>query len=78
MSLDSIMAQTATNFGPLGLLILYLIWKETRDRKDRLDREHIQIEYDRERLEADKKMASTLAALTAAILKGRRADDDAG
>lgn len=47
-------------FGPLGLMIGYLVWKDTRK-----DDERQQVE--RERTESDKALAAALSALTVTI-----------
>ena len=47
-------------FGPLGLMIGYLVWKDTRK-----DDEHVQIQ--KERTESDKALAAALMALTVTI-----------
>jgi hypothetical protein len=49
-----------SNFGPNGLFIGYLIWRELRtDGKN--------MTYNQARLECDKTLASSLGALTAVI-----------
>ena len=50
----------AGQFGPMGLFVAYLIWREQRTAKVALD-------YNQARLEADKALASSLGALTAVI-----------
>ncbi|WP_303763845.1 hypothetical protein [Sphingobium yanoikuyae] len=47
-------------FGPLGLMIAYLIWDKSRkdDERDKIQKE---------RTEADKALAASLAALTVTI-----------
>jgi hypothetical protein len=49
-----------SQFGPLGLFIGYLVWKDTRK-----DDERHQVE--RERTESDKALAAALSALTVTI-----------
>ncbi len=49
-----------SQFGPLGLLIVYFIWRDDRAEKRRG-------ETDKERAEADKALASALTALTVTI-----------
>jgi hypothetical protein len=71
---------TWQEFGSLGfggLLLGYMVWKETNDRKDRAKREEDHAQYRRERLEADKdetesrnRLATALSAL-ATIITGR-------
>lgn len=67
-----------SNFGAFGILVAFLIWKDFRAEaaRQRLEEAHKaelaamqerRIAYDRERLEADKALAASLAALTAAI-----------
>lgn len=69
--------QMASGFGMGGLLLCYMVWKETNDRKDRAKREDEHAQFRRERLEADKeetesrnKLAASLSAL-ATIITGR-------
>lgn len=47
-------------FGPLGVFIAYLIWRESRGDKERAG-------IDKERTEADKALAAALSALTVTI-----------
>jgi hypothetical protein len=67
-----------SNFGAFGILVAFLIWKDIRADNARLkaEQEHLaekklqderRLAYDRERLEADKALAASLAALTSAI-----------
>lgn len=67
-----------SNFGAFGILVAFLIWKDVRSdaARGKAEREHKaeiaamqerRIAYDRERLEADKALAASLAALTSAI-----------
>lgn len=56
----SIIADLASQFGPTGLIIGYLVWEKLTTGKEKLA-------FDRERLEADKALAASLAALTTAI-----------
>jgi hypothetical protein len=59
MSLESIIG-LAGQFGPMGLFVAYLIWREQRTAG-------VAMEYNKARLEADKALASSLGALTAVI-----------
>lgn len=72
----------AGQWGPMGLLIGYLLWSDHRravaqDKMDekkgaeRLRLEEKRIAFDRERLECDKALAAGLAALTA-VIQGRK------
>jgi len=47
-------------FGPLGLMIMYLMWREKAGAEKRG-------QIERERAEADKALASALSALTVTI-----------
>lgn len=67
-------SQLATNWGPMGLLVGYLIYKDWSERKARLEMDKARLEYDKARLEADKAMSGALASLTTAILKGEKHD----
>lgn len=46
----------ASQFGPMGLFVGYLIWRELRNEK-----------LSRDRIETDKSIATAMALLTAAI-----------
>ena len=59
MGIESILS-LAGQFGPMGLFIAYLIWREQRTAGAAM-------EYNKARLEADKALASSLGALTAVI-----------
>ncbi len=50
----------AGQFGPMGLLVAYLVWRELRSEGKRMA-------YDQARLEADRALASSLGALKAVI-----------
>jgi hypothetical protein len=56
----SLILELATRFGPVGLIIGWLVWERMTTARERLA-------YDRERLEADRQLAASLAALTAVI-----------
>lgn len=60
MAETSIISELAQNFGPTGLIIGYLVWDRLTTQKERMA-------FDRARLEADKSLAASLAALTVAI-----------
>lgn len=47
-------------FGPLGLMIGYLVWRERTGAEKRIQVEH-------ERVESDKALAAALSALTVTI-----------
>lgn len=54
------LASLAGQFGPMGLFVGYLMWREHRNADER-------IKYDIARVEADKSLAASLGALTAVI-----------
>lgn len=56
----SIIAHLASQFGPTGLIIGFLVWNKLTIEKDRMN-------LDRERVEADKQLAASLAALKTAF-----------
>lgn len=67
-----------TNFGGLGIVIAFLIWKDIRaDRiRERMEEAHRaqilvmeekRLAYDKDRLDADKQQSAVLAALNASI-----------
>lgn len=67
-----------SNFGALGVLVAFLVWRDhcsARDRQE-LEKEHAaekklmeerRLAFDRERLDEDKKLTAVLATLTATI-----------
>lgn len=76
-SVESIMS-LAAQFGPLGLLIAFLMYKERADRAaaDKLDQTKAverarmaaeTLAYNRERLETDRALANALGALTSVV-----------
>lgn len=79
MATDAAALFTAlSNFGAFGILVAFLIWKDIRAEKvaEKRDASHAieqklqeerKLAYDRERLEADKSLAASLAALTSAV-----------
>lgn len=62
MTIDQVLA-LAGNFGPMGLFVAYLIYREQRNDATRM-------QYDTARLECDKQLAASLATL-AAVIQGR-------
>lgn len=54
-------------FGPLGLMIGYLVWRENvaNGKREALEKERLEVQ--RERTESDKALAAALAALTVTI-----------
>jgi hypothetical protein len=60
-------------FGPLGLLVGYLVWERRTDREQRRELEQAQVAAEAARAESDKALAGALAALTVTIqhLDGR-------
>jgi len=74
----SALLTSLSNFGAFGILVAFLIWKDIRteavrakaDQENRAEKalqEERRLAYDRDRLEADKALAASLAALTSAI-----------
>ncbi len=57
----------AGQFGPLGLIIAYLVWREKAGAEKRGEIERERVEADKTRAEADKALAGALAALTVMI-----------
>lgn len=55
----------AGQFGPMGLFVAYLIWREQRTATTA-------IAYNEARLQADRALASSLGALTAVIQRLER------
>ena len=63
----SIIAELASQFGAPGLIIGYLVWDRLQMRADRKEADATKAIYDNARLEADKSLAASLAALTTVI-----------
>lgn len=63
MAETSIISALATQFGAPGLLIGFMVWRELLHRSDR----KAELDVTRDRIEADKSMASALSALTVTI-----------
>lgn len=65
--MDATLASALIQGGPVGLFALYLIWDRRQTAKERVkvDEEHNQL--DRDRIEVDRHVAASLAALTAVI-----------
>ncbi len=57
--MDQLIAQLVTA-GPVGVFAAYLVWERRADRAER-------IVVDRERIDADKALAASLATLAATI-----------
>ena len=71
-----------SNFGALGILVGFFIFKDIRSEsaRNKLESDHHleriklderRLAYDQARLEADKALSASLAALTSAIQSGR-------
>lgn len=54
-------------FGPIGLFIGYLIWREKKGAEKRGELEKERTAAQRERTESDKALAAALSALTVTI-----------
>lgn len=54
-------------FGPLGLMIGYLVWRETKERAAAIARDADVIKRDLAQADANKELAAALAALTVTI-----------
>ncbi|MDC7808781.1 hypothetical protein [Sphingomonas koreensis] len=63
------------NSGPIGIAAAILLWKDGRDRQQMRDERAERLAFDKERLAADKKLASALTALALRIT-GRIPDGD--
>jgi hypothetical protein len=55
------------DFGPMGLMVAYLIWRERTQATERIESEKARIAADMARIEADKALAQSLGALTAVV-----------
>jgi hypothetical protein len=63
--MDVTLAAALIQAGPIGIFALYLIWEKRTNEKERL-------RLDRERLEVDRNVAASLAALTAVVQRRNR------
>ena len=54
-------------FGPLGLMVWYLVWREKNVAKEMAERDRARAEADKARAEADMALAGSLSALTVTI-----------
>lgn len=57
----------AGQFGPMGLMIGYLVWREAQERRAVRDSEEKDRELARERIAADLELARSFTLLTATI-----------
>lgn len=64
------MLQLAGQFGPMGLLVAYLIWREMRDDRRRRELASERCEIDKADIAAREKLAASLSALST-IIQGR-------
>lgn len=67
MSAISDTLSLAGQFGPMGLMVGYLIWDKARLDKKWREHEDARIKQDQARVEADKAMAQAMTALSIAI-----------
>jgi hypothetical protein len=66
MTISQVLA-LAGQFGPMGLMVSYLIWRETMDRKDARDKAGKEHELAKERINADLELARAMTLLTVTI-----------
>lgn len=57
----------AAQFGPMGLMVGYLIWRETMERRDARQTTEQERELARERIAADLELARAMTLLTVTI-----------
>lgn len=69
MSIDQLLA-LAAQFGPMGLLVAYLIWRENCDRKERSKQADDRAEIEKADIASREKLASSLTALSM-VIQGR-------
>lgn len=63
--MEKLIVDGVANFGPPGLIILYLMWERATTAKDRR-------EIERDRIATDKELAASLATLATLIKSGVR------
>lgn len=66
MDVSGVMA-LAGQFGPMGLLVAYLVWREGRDEKRRQLEVDARLDVDRETNEERAKLTSALMSLCMAV-----------
>ena len=57
----------AGQFGPMGLMIGYLIWRETMERRAQREKSEKEHELAKERIHADLELARAMTLLTVTI-----------
>lgn len=62
--------QLGAQFGPLGVLVFFLMWRESRNDKWREKHEQDRLEADKAETSSREKLASALTALTM-VVQGR-------
>lgn len=62
--------QLAGQFGSTGLIVAYLIWRETAERRERRELAEARAEIDRADIAAREKQAAAFTAL-AMVIQGR-------
>jgi hypothetical protein len=65
--MEPVIAQALVGSGPLGLLILYLMFERKFDKADRKEQDQKRMEADDRRTTADLKMAAAITALAIRI-----------
>lgn len=68
----NVIAQLAAQFGAPGLLIGYMVWDRLLRRKDDDSSRAEENQLRKERIEADKSLAASLATLTTAVQQMER------
>lgn len=62
--------QLAGQFGAMGLLVAYLIWRENADRRERREQSDRRATIDQADIASREKLASSLTALSM-VIQGR-------
>jgi hypothetical protein len=69
VSIDQVLLQ-AVQYWPWGPLILYLLWRESCDRKERKEQAEARAKVEEADIAAREKLASSLTALSM-VIQGR-------
>jgi hypothetical protein len=69
VGIDQVLA-LAAQFGPMGLLVAYLIWREGCERKERREMADARAKIEEADIASREKLASSLTALSM-VIQGR-------
>jgi hypothetical protein len=70
VSIDQLALSIIAQGGPLGVLVVYLIWRESCDRKERKEQAEARAKVEEADIASREKLASSLTALSM-VIQGR-------